>query len=1003
MFARPMSARSGRHDTPHFEISMAHFKVRAMKNRIAICAVTWATGLLWLLACQAATPAPPAAAPAATRPTVVLDTMGFWRMHHELRPPVIQTDGQLKPALILQSWMNHETEPAPADWRKADFDDSEWFRGTALRAIKSPWLSRLCLRGKFQVTDPALVKDLALEVDFHGGIVVYVNGQELCRRHLPAGEITHDTPAESYPREAFADEQGKMLFPGNIRWHDPAGGDFWKDKVVSPEATRRMGLQKRSIQNVSIPATMLRRGVNVLAVEIIRSPYDQAVEDARRSFKAGHEQYAYQVFFATCELERLRLTAGSDVGLVPNARRAAGFQLWNSAVAATDFDQDFGDPCEKLRPISLLGSRNSAVSGKVVVGDTKPLRSLRAAASDLRGPAGTIPAAAVQVRYGLAWDEEQVAEGLRRAPNPYPYPATPLACLSETPPPEITVATKDWPRYDPVPVNGAVASVWVTVKIPAGAAPGTYSGEFTIEVAGEKPIKVPLQVRVVDWQAPEPKDYACWVDLIQSPDTLALEYALTMWSEQHWRMIDHSFSLLGQAGNRTLYLPLIGHTNLGNEESLVRWVKKVPSTVRQAHGEAGSGQADGTYEFDFSILDRYLDSAVKNMGRPQVVIAVVWELYMLDPSGKLPEDEKYDDGRKIRQERMPENVLAHGGKVGLGPLVTVVDPASGSTQLVELPKFSEPAAKAQWTALLRQLRDHLAKRGLDQALMFGLNTDAWASKPTVQFFNEILPGTPWVVQSHDGFPEGGRLLHGIAKVGYQTRTWGVAFSDEDRHDPYRINKEPGAVQSAGRLYGWKKADPTAIFERFSLNPFSYARWRYFAEVNITGKQRGFGRVGADLWPAVKDKNGRRAGYVHDRYPESNWRNLIIRTSVLAPGVDGPAATIHFEAMREGLVDAEARIVIEKALTDPALRARLGEDFAVRCQQHLDERLRLMWLAQSNLQMHAGGYDSGVQYATGWRFAPGVYGQTWYISSGWQQRNEQLYLLAAEVQKRLAKK
>ena len=960
-----------------------------MKRLFMMSLVCLASGLAAPAISFAAGQKMPPATAGEARPVVVLDTMGFWRMHHELRPPVIRLDDQLKPALILQSWMNQETAPAPEGWQKADFDDGEWFRGTALRSIKSPWLSRVCLRGKFQVTEPDKVKSLRLSVDFHGGIVVYVNGRELCRRYLPAGQLSRDTVAEPYPPEAFVDEKGIMLFPGNIRWHHPSKKNFWKRRTVTAEMTRRMGLQKRSLQDVSIPVAMLRRGTNVLAIELVRSEYDKSVEEARGKFKAANKQYAYQVFLATCELERVRVTAGDEAGIVPNARRAAGFQVWNSPPAATDFDLDFGDPCEPLRPIALLGPRNSTVSGKVVVGDTKPLRGLRAVASDLRADRGgtTIPAACVEVRYGLPWDYEQATEGLRRAPRPYPHPATPLLCLSDAPPAEVAVTTKGYPPYDPKPVKGAVASIWATVKIPAAAAPGTYSGQITIEVQGEKPVKVPLRVKVAEWVAPDPKDFTTWVDLVQSPDTLALEYKVPPWSPEHWKMIDRSLTLLGQVGNRTLYLPLIAHTNLGNEESLVRWIKKGPNQ----------------FEFDFSILDRYLDSAIKNMGRPEIVIANVWELYMLDPSGKLPKNEKYSELRRIRQERMPANVLQRGGKVGLGPRVSVLDQSAGTTQLVELPKYSEPAAKAQWTALLGQLHEHLARRGLDQALMFGLNTDAWAPRATVRFFNDILPGTPWVVQSHDGFPKGGRLLHGIVKVGYQTRTWGVTFSDEDRHDPYRVNKTRTDVHSAGRMYGWNKPERIAIFERFSLNPFTYARWRYFAEVNITGRQRGFGRVGADFWPVIKNKAGRRVGVVHQRYPESSWRNLTIRTSVLAPGVGGPAATVHFEAMREGLVDAEARIQIEKALIDPALRARLGKNLATKCQQHLDQRLRLMFLAQSNLQMHAGGYDSGVQYATGWRFAPGVYGQTWYSASGWQERNAQLYALAAQVQQRLAAK
>ena len=51
---------------------------------------------------------------------VVLDTAGFWRMHHTLRPPVVQGDNGLTPILFnvktnsvcASKWQDWET-PAP--------------------------------------------------------------------------------------------------------------------------------------------------------------------------------------------------------------------------------------------------------------------------------------------------------------------------------------------------------------------------------------------------------------------------------------------------------------------------------------------------------------------------------------------------------------------------------------------------------------------------------------------------------------------------------------------------------------------------------------------------------------------------------------------------------------------------------------------------------------------------------------------------------------------------
>jgi hypothetical protein len=58
-----------------------------------------------------------------------------------------------------------------------------------------------------------------------------------------------------------------------------------------------------------------------------------------------------------------------------------------------------------------------------------------------------------------------------------------------------------------------------------------------------------------------------------------------------------------------IYVPLIAQSNQGNAESMVRWVAK------------GGNQ----YEYDFSIMDKYLDLAEKYLGKPQIVVFNVWD------------------------------------------------------------------------------------------------------------------------------------------------------------------------------------------------------------------------------------------------------------------------------------------------------------------------------------------------------------------------------------------
>jgi len=165
-------------------------------------------------------------------------------------------------------------------------------------------------------------------------------------------------------------------------------------------------------------------------------------------------------------------------------------------------------------------------------------------------------------------------------------------------------------------------------------------------------------------------------------------------------------------------------------------------------------------------------------------------------------------------------------------------------------------------------------------------------------------------------------------------------------------------------------------------------YRMLGEMNIAGHQRGFARIGADFWPVIKDKRG-RGHSLTGRYPESIWRNLGVKTTVLSPGKDGAIATHRFEMIREGIQECEARIFIEKAI----LEKKIDGDLAARCQAILDERIPEIRWGVSTL--------AGTAYLdNSWWQSPGVLGYEYYVGSGWQERSKQLYDAAAEVAREL---
>ena len=952
-----------------------------MRNRFR-ATVSGFLAILLLAWCSPAS-AQTATAPAASG-VVVLDTAGAWRMYHVMRSPVMLTDGNL---VLIPNYVGHpkldwydgyrkgfrdilapQTPPAPQGWQGPDFDDSsttgsppssEWVRGTAARACRTPYLERLCLRGKFEVADPAKVGKLTFDMDYHGGAVVYLNGQEIGRANMPAGRqplaIVGDPNAppataeiaEDYPPEAFVGEDGKLI---SIRGDEA----LWKTKP-SAEDGKRIESRVRKL-SVAVPAKALRQGVNVLAVELLRSAYDKAVGE-QLVINENHNPGPGQVktpdlSWNTCQIMRVQLTAAAKDGLTPSATRPEGFQLWNSNPLEVDYDLDQGEP-GPLRPIRLIGARNGAYSGKVVLGCDKPIRGLSATAGELKGEAGTIPASAVQVRYAMPWGNLILTNPGNNEALPYPATPTPLLALHETPPKEVPVYKKDVKpgclktAGQPDPVFGAVAPIWVTVRVPKDAKPGVYAGQVTISAEGLKPTQVAVSVKVLEWTLPDAVDRWTWVELIQSPDTLSLEYNVPMWGEKHCELIARSMRYVREIGSRTLYVPLISQSNAGNNESMVRWIPKPDGSTGLAAG--------GTYDYDFSIMDKYLDLAAKNMDAPKVVEFNVWDLYL---------------GGVGTRFRMP------GGSPP--PRVTQLDPTTGKTQEIALPPYTDPNSMALWKPLFDQLRAKMAKRGWEKAMMLGMVTDNWAAKAQAEFLKEASGNLPWVNAGH--YTQ--KTFHnGLADFGYQTSFFG-----------YRENY-------LGFQYGWKEPQLVTLFERVGLDWFAIGRWRGIAEQAILGNMRGVGRLGGDTWQAVWDKgHTRRTARVWERWPGGNWGYLNCDSSTLAPAPEGAVATMRYEELREGLQECEARVAVEQATSDAAMKKRLGDEFVLKCQDLMLDRQRAFWRSVTSMQ--SGPRANHDMLA--WRDSL-ITGHTWLVGSGWQERSEKLFNLASDVEKKLAGK
>ncbi len=938
----------------------------------------------------------PAAGKAAGE-TIILGIGTYWREHVTRMPPLVSLasaraagmdlDEQTRELTVRYKRYGREkiptlpgqSPPPPEGWQCVDFDDGEWVRAPGPFTTERQEIGLLCRRGNFLVSDPARVSRLTLELRYRGGVIAYLNGQEVMRASLPDGAVTSRTPGADYPEDAFfvktGQRKGETLHP----YEDRQAVDQW-------------ALRERSIGPVELPLSLLRKGVNVLGIENHSSNYPAQCRQAGMGDSAMIG--LTRLFLRARSEDGLSASGGQAGAILPNVARPAGAQLWNADVTEEVLELSYGDPCEArppagagaagagsgdavpLRPMRIAAVRSGWFSGQVVLGTTWQIDRLSARMGELRlaGGEAVIPAADVAVRYGLPGGQPMAQLG----GSVYGGPSgTPLAVLSR----RLENLVEELPGPVPVrpqteklneklrlswglpgkPVPAAVVPIWVSVHVPGQVPPGTYRGMLTVEAtlsrAGQaappgrlggadggspvgagamKPFDavVPVEVEVFDWTLPNVPDYVSELSAYQSPDTLAAWYNVPLWSKRHWELIEQSVRLIAAAGNHTIIIPLLSKEQVGNEESYVYWVR----------------QRDGSFQYDTSVMDRHLDVYLKHHPLRQIeaVCLIVWGNAGV-ASGNPYQKDKYDSDGVPKQTRGSFTV-------------TMVDAETGAKSDMPLPPIGSREYEAFWRPVLEKVRADLEKRSLAGKMLLGMPADPHPAVPAVAAFHRILPSAGWFVGNHPG----------ASRLRYDP-------TDQSKFVPVEHVERvyTGALPDPAekRDFGWRRAQRALAFNRYGFSPLclypdpSVWAFRMLMEADLASGHRGAGRIGADYWqmPGIKYSSG-GGGTFYARYADSAIGQTGMASNcaaLLGAGPEGPVSTARFENLREGIQTAEAVVFLEKALLD----GRITGPLADRCWRAIDERINAMRL-----------YTLGLGRA------------------GWQQRDRALFSAAAEAVK-----
>lgn len=825
-----------------------------------------------------------------------------------MRPP---KKGERK--LLPAKHVSHGPLPVP-NWRQNDFDDSCWARvsGGGLTArhywqkedgfvqdynagemmSKYRSLAMMCLRSRFTVNDPTKVSKLRIRLQFRGGVVLYLNGKEIGRAHMPTGEIKWDSLAEAYPQEVSLNKDGTLvpLYSIYMEFHryipPNVHGHRWAKDTPVKKRLRKLELV--------LAADAVRKGENVLAVEVHRSAAPEAM------FTAA--PYSRALWWNRVSLESLMVSAQAEAGSIDNNYAAPKEMIVSNHPVTQEVTYwkvpEFNT---KLRPVRIQGVRNGVFSGKIVVNSPVKLSGFKLNSTELKGKGGAIPADRVHIYY------QKFSPSLREGGG---------GKIGET-----RCQTIMGPFYNALEDSYDLASegtgtpgrrqakmtflkvpVWFVIQVPKDAKPGMYKGSVSISAEKQNAVTIPLHVEVLGgWQLPESRNFRTFVAFDQSPETLALSYGVPLWSDAHWKLVEESLRLLGQLGNKEVLVTFTPKTFVGNEHAMLRFVK----------------DKGGKLTADFSIVDRYLGLAAKHMGKIPSVCTIF----------------NYGAGAMyagMKKEEKPQ-------------YITVFDPKSKTlTDDKSLPQWGTPEALTFWKPVMEEYLGIIKKHKIGpNPVMYwtqfcGVNPKAWAD------LKKLTPGLLHMNRTHIGSERGRRE---IGKSRFYcagvVRNAAAVLWDPDLDPP---------------CYGWRHKMDHIVCPREGpyglpgMRDMCYlAKFRQFPEACLlSGKggqlgkrpehhyRAGFGQFGADFWP-VKLKKDSKAFNLTYRYSGEGSAGYMMK-ALLGQGAEKPCPTGRFQMLREGLQEAEARMFVTDALLDQP--DKLGADLARRCKEICDRQTRL---------------------------------------------------------------
>lgn len=198
--------------------------------------------------------------------------------------------------------------------------------------------------------------------------------------------------------------------------------------------------------------------------------------------------------------------------------------------------------------------------------------------------------------------------------------------------------------------RGEARAVWVEMKLPADALPGTYTAHvclysgYTTEdetILGE----MTITIEVLPCMIPDVKEHKFHLDLWQHLSNIARKHEVALWSDEHFQVLEGYVRSLGELGQKAVTL-VVSEAPWSGQSCYEEFRQSANLYEYSIIGV--TKETSGAFTYDYTAMQRYIDLCAKHGIDREISLYGLCNVWCVAEAGLAPIVPDHPDGLKVR-------------------------------------------------------------------------------------------------------------------------------------------------------------------------------------------------------------------------------------------------------------------------------------------------------------------------------------------------------------------